>query len=270
MKFIKLINEIITLYVLSQRKELGKPKQAALVIMDVFRGQITYDVISLLRNDNIHYVLVPNNMTQLFQPLDLTVTKHCKSYLKRLFSEWYAQQIENQFSLGKKVEEIKIDFRHTSLKPLHAKWLVEYFNKIASENGSSVIINGWKAAGLYDATKAGSSGLQWIDSFEDISSLVTEHDESESFLPATIYQLTDELRENFVNVPFDEENSVDSRRNIFDDIIIDDEWIDNPDSTLQLTFVYQTYDTYIQVVFVSVFYFVFQVRRFGIVLVLHF
>ena len=46
---------------------------------------------------------------------------------------------------------------------------------------------------------------------------------------------------NFVNVPFDEENSeweqsdneddVDSERNIFDDIIIDDEWIDNPDST---------------------------------------
>ena len=45
-----------------------------------------------------------------------------------------------------------------------------------------------------------------------------------------------------MNVPFDEENSeweqsdneddVDSERNIFDDIIINDEWIDNPDSTL--------------------------------------
>ena len=45
-----------------------------------------------------------------------------------------------------------------------------------------------------------------------------------------------------MNVPFDEENSeweqsdneddVDSERNIFDDIIIDDEWIDKLDSTL--------------------------------------
>ena len=35
---IKLINEIIIPFVQSQRKELGKPKQAALVIMDVFRG----------------------------------------------------------------------------------------------------------------------------------------------------------------------------------------------------------------------------------------
>ena len=165
----------------------------------------------------------------------MTVNKHCKSYLKRLFSEWYAQQTGNQLSLGKKVEEIKIEFRLTTLKPLHAKWLVEYYNEIASENGLSVIINGWKAAGIYDAIKAGSSGLQSIDPFKDISPLVTEHDESEPFLLATIHQLKDELWENFVNVPFDEENSeweqsdneddVDSEGNILDDIIIDDELI---------------------------------------------
>ena len=159
--------------------------------------------------------------------------------------------------------------------------MVEYYNEITSENGSSVIINGWKAAGIYNAIKAGSSGLQSINPIEYISPLVTKRDESESFLPATINQLTDELRENFVNVPFDEENSeweqsdneddVDSERNISDNIINDDEWIDNPDSTLYLTFVYQTYDTYIPVVFVSVFsYFAFQVRRFGTVLVLNF
>ena len=64
MESIKLINEIIIPYVQSQRKELGKPKQAALVIMDVFRGQITDDVISLLRDNNMHHVLVPNNITQ--------------------------------------------------------------------------------------------------------------------------------------------------------------------------------------------------------------
>ena len=39
-----MINEIIIPYAQCQRKELGKPKQAPLVIMDVFRGQITYEV----------------------------------------------------------------------------------------------------------------------------------------------------------------------------------------------------------------------------------
>ena len=41
-------------------EKLGKPKQAAVVIMDVFWGQITDGLISLLRYKNIHYVLVPN------------------------------------------------------------------------------------------------------------------------------------------------------------------------------------------------------------------
>ena len=159
MESIKLINEIIIPSVQIQHKELGKPKQAALVIIHVFLGQITDDGISLFRDNNIHYILVTNNMTQLFQPLDLTVDKQCKSYQKRLFSEWYALQIDNQLSLEKKVEEIKIEFRLTTLKPLHAKWLVQYYNEITSENGSSVIINGRKAAVVYDAIKVGSSGL---------------------------------------------------------------------------------------------------------------
>ena len=126
-----------------------------------------------------------------------------------------------------------IEFCLTTFKPLHTKCLVEYYNEITSENGSSVIINGWKAAGIYEAIKAGSSGLQSINPFEDIYPLVTEPDESESFFPATIDQLTDKLRENFVKVLFDKENSeweqsdneddLDSERNIFDDIIIDDE-----------------------------------------------
>ena len=128
-----------------------------------------------MRDNNIHYVLVPNNMIQLFQHLDLMVNKHRKSYLKRLLSEWYAQQIMNQLSLGEKVEEIKVEFLLTTLKPLHAKWLVESYNEITSENGSSVIINGWKAADIYDAIKAGSSGLQSIDPFKDISPLISCH-----------------------------------------------------------------------------------------------
>ena len=77
--------------------------------------------------------------------MDLTVNKHCKTFLKKLFSEWYAQQIENQLALGEKVEEINIQFRLSIVKPLHAKWLMQYYNEITSDAGRSVIINGWKA-----------------------------------------------------------------------------------------------------------------------------
>ena len=43
---------------------------------------------------NILLVLVSNNMTHMFQPLDLTVNKHCKTFLKNLSSEWYLRQLK--------------------------------------------------------------------------------------------------------------------------------------------------------------------------------
>ena len=39
---------------------------------------------------------------------------------------------ESAFPWEKKVEDIKIEFRLTTLKPLHAKWFVEYYNEITS------------------------------------------------------------------------------------------------------------------------------------------
>ena len=68
MESIKLVNEIVIPYVQSWRNELGKPKQVALVIMNVFQGQITDNVISLLRDNNIHYILVPHIWLNSFNP----------------------------------------------------------------------------------------------------------------------------------------------------------------------------------------------------------
>ena len=200
---IKLIKEVLLPYIEDQRKQLGKPNQSVLLTMDVFRGQITNDVTSLLTKHNVHVVLVPANMTQLFQPLDLTVNKHCKSFLKRLFSTWFSQQIESQLSIGKKVDEVDIKFTLTTIKPLHAKWLVEFFNEMTSESGSTVILNGWKASGIYDALKMGSSNLPSIDPFHDISPLLESNDGESSLQTITI---TDEMREHFVNEVDEEED----------------------------------------------------------------
>ena len=68
---IKLIKEIIIPYIEKERISLKLPKtQPALLIMDVFRGQITEDVLTVLKDNNISVVRVPAN---IFQLLDLTV-----------------------------------------------------------------------------------------------------------------------------------------------------------------------------------------------------
>ena len=60
-------------YVKEERETFSKPDQAALVIFDVFRGQITDNVLNLFKENNIKTVFVPANMANLLQALDLTV-----------------------------------------------------------------------------------------------------------------------------------------------------------------------------------------------------
>ena len=76
---IKIINKIVVPYVENEREKLGDKSQPALLILDVFRGQMASEVTTLLQENNIFFLTVPNNMTHLFQPLDFTVNGFCKS-----------------------------------------------------------------------------------------------------------------------------------------------------------------------------------------------
>ena len=44
----------------------------------------------LIADANILHVKVPNNMTHLFQPLDLTMNSWTKNFMREKFAEWYA------------------------------------------------------------------------------------------------------------------------------------------------------------------------------------
>ena len=88
---VKVIEEVVLPYVETQRKKLNNPKQAAVLIFDVFRGQMTEEVTDLLKKNNIHLLVVPSNMTHIFQPLDLTVNNNCKLFMRNLFTEWYSK-----------------------------------------------------------------------------------------------------------------------------------------------------------------------------------
>ena len=63
---IKIIEEIIVPRTEFQRKKLNlSPDAPALLIMDVFHGQMTSEVMDLLAKENILVSCVPNNMTSI-------------------------------------------------------------------------------------------------------------------------------------------------------------------------------------------------------------
>ena len=107
--------------------------------MDVFTGQMTSEVLTLLCSNNILVTNVPANMTKFYQPLDLTVNGYAKRYMARKFNDWYTDQVSAELDNGVPVDEIDIKFRLSLLKPLHAGWITEFYNQMTSEAARKVV-----------------------------------------------------------------------------------------------------------------------------------
>ena len=63
--------------------------QAALAIFDHFKGQMTTRIMDLLESNNIQCVMVPPGCTDRLQPLDVSVNRAAKAFLKAEFQKWY-------------------------------------------------------------------------------------------------------------------------------------------------------------------------------------
>ena len=176
---LKFFNEIIIPYNKEVRSSDGlSANQYALVMMDVFTGQLTSDVLNLLRDNKILLTNVPANMTKFYQPLDLTVNGYEKRFMAQKFNDWYTQQVSAQLDKGIAIDEIDIKLRLSLLKPLHAEWLVDFYNHMTSGAAKKIIDSGWASSGIEDTISMGLDSLPSIDPFSDIAPMIVELHES--------------------------------------------------------------------------------------------
>ena len=135
------------MYIEKQREMLGdKP---ALVIMDNFKGQVTTKINDLLEANNIHVCLLPPNTTDTLQPMDISVNKPAKDYLKRRFEQWYSDEVMKQLTGEADIESIEIepiDLRLAAVKEMTAKWLVD-MAKYISDN-PHITVSGFLCSGI--------------------------------------------------------------------------------------------------------------------------
>ena len=167
---LKQLREIIIPYVNNHREKLGKPDQYCLMVWDAFPGQCTDPVKELMAKNKILCEYVPNNMTDVYQPLDLTVNKWVKQKMTSKFNAWYRDTLNNELDAGKTLDEINIKFLLTTMKPLHANWLIDIYNDLSSAEGKKVILGGWKGSGITAALEKGLSGFtgEHMDPFYDL------------------------------------------------------------------------------------------------------
>ena len=123
-----MLNDITVPYVAKEREKLGlNEAPAALLVMDVFKGQMTDLVLKVLSHNNILLQSVPANFTYLFQLLDVQRGPNgfVKCLIKRKFSNWCNAQITHAMDDGRELDFVDIELRLSIMKPLHGKWMME-------------------------------------------------------------------------------------------------------------------------------------------------
>ena len=117
--------------------------------MDTFKGQGDERMKRLYLKNNCELVIVPHNVTNKFQPLDISINQSAKKFISNKFNAWYADRVSKQLSNGVAPGDVKVSLKLSDLKPLHARWIVETYNHLKHQNDS--IIKGFDAAGISEA-----------------------------------------------------------------------------------------------------------------------
>ena len=117
------------------------------MVYDCFKAQCTNDVLQLLGENQIDTLLIPASCTNRLQPLDVSVNKSAKEFLRKKFQLWYSEQVCSQ--LEEESDEVKpVDLHLSIVKPLGAKWLMEMHDHF--KGNPQIILNGFRKSGLLE------------------------------------------------------------------------------------------------------------------------
>ena len=126
---IQYVNNVFLPFV-EQTQVLRGEDKPAVVIKDNFNGQVTDAVTKLLDSHRVHTCLVPPNTNDRLQPMEISVNRPAKAWLKRL---WYSDQITEQLKLANDMETANLEPVNLSMarvKEISADWIVHMVDSL--------------------------------------------------------------------------------------------------------------------------------------------
>ena len=110
------------------------------------------------------------------------------------------------------LENVQVKLSLTILKPIHAGWLIEFYNHMATDKGCDIINSGWKAAGITSAIRLGLNNLPSVDPFDEMDPMLQPSTASadQSQLVAISRITLDEIQMRYPNPSEDNSDEDDS------------------------------------------------------------
>ena len=115
----------------------------------MFKGQTKSAVNDLLKDNAIIAKHVPNNYTNLFQPLDISMNKSAKCFIADKYQFWYVEKVLQKLNTGAAAHDVKVNVKLSIMKPLHAKWIIEMYHHL--KISKLIVISGFRKARITEA-----------------------------------------------------------------------------------------------------------------------
>jgi hypothetical protein len=129
---------VLILYVESVVDEypLNRKDQKALCLFDVVAAHKTDSFKDKLDDNDIKIRFVPASCTGEL----VTGNDEFKRKIKNSFINWNSDELSKGMKLGKAASNVKIDIKLSTIKPIHASWIVVAFQQVTKET----LIRGWE------------------------------------------------------------------------------------------------------------------------------
>ena len=192
------VGKILSPWIEKCKLELNLPaKQRALVILDVYKAHSTPAVHRVMEEHDIEAIFVPNNWTAELQPLDVSVNAQFKTELKEQFTKWYVDRVceaikANPGDMRAAVDAVKPDMRLSTMKPLHASWLVNSFT--AMKKNGDLIQSGWRRTGIEDAFRSAASTVSTVSTAPESDKPSDVQWSNKASLSGRVFDITGPLR----------------------------------------------------------------------------
>ena len=93
--------------------------------------------------------MICNCCTDKLQPLDVSINKPAKEFLRFKFQSWYASKITSQLRAGTSLSALQpVPMQLSIMKPKGVKWMMDLYDYIKSK--PELVINGFRNVGIVD------------------------------------------------------------------------------------------------------------------------